>query len=229
MSHNLREIIKTISVDCVIFGYERSKLEVLLIRRAVDPARGMWALPGGFVKKGERTSEAAERVLHQTTGVKDAYLEEIGVFDEVDRYPLWRVFTVAHVALISPEHYGLTAGKDTSDVRWFPAHELPHLPFDHSAIVATALEKLRKRVRTQPIGFEIFPERFTLPQLQTLYEVVLGKELDKRNFRKKILSMHFVRKLREFDTNGGRRPAAYYAFDRKQYDRLKDRGFEFGL
>lgn len=229
MSHKLREVIRNISVDCVIFGYEQSTLEVLLVKRAVEPCAGMWALPGGFVKKGERIEDAAKRVLAQMTGVTDTYLEEIGVFDEVNRYPLWRVFTVGHVALISPEHYALHAGTDTRDVKWFPIDRIPPLPFDHSKIVAVALEKLRKRVRYQPIGFEILPEKFTLPQLQRLYEVVLGKKLDKRNFRKKILSMHFIQKLNEKDKNGIRRPAYLYTFDKKKYEKLKEKGFVFEL
>lgn len=227
MSHNLREIIRNISVDCVIFGYENSTLEILLVKRAVKPSKGTWALPGGFVKKGERTAGAAKRVLAQTTGVVNTYLEEIGVFDDLDRYPLWRVFTVAHVALISPEHYSLTAGTDTSEVKWFRLDQLPKLPFDHVAIVEIALHKLRKRLRIQPIGFEILPEKFTLPQLQRLYEVVLGKHLDKRNFRKKILTMGFLKKLNEKDGSAKRRPAFFYKFDRTKYNKLLEGGFTF--
>lgn len=229
MSHRLTEVIKNISVDCVIFGYEKSTLEVLLIKRAIAPSKGMWALPGGFVKKGERTEEAAQRVLAQTTGVTDTYLDEIGVFDELDRFPLWRVFTVAHVALISPEHYALTAGSDTIEVQWFHLDQLPKLPFDHQTIIGVALQKLRRRVRSQPIGFEILPEKFTLPQLQKLYEVILGEHLDKRNFRKKILAMHFIKKLKEKDTKGGRRPAFFYEFDKSKYSNLQERGFVFEL
>lgn len=229
MSHKLKEVIRNISVDCVIFGYEKSTLEVLLVKRAIRPYAGRWALPGGFIKKGERTEDAAKRVLEQMTGVADTYMEEIGIFDEIDRYPLWRVFTVGHVALISPEHYALHAGTDTREVKWFPLKEVPDLPFDHNKILAVALEKIRKRVRYQPIGFEILPEKFTLPQLQKLYEVVLDEKIDKRNFRKKILSMHLIRKLNEKDKNGVRRPANLYMFDEKKYEKLKQKGFVFEL
>ena len=225
----LKSIIKAISIDCVIFGYADSTLEILLRKRAVQPSKGMWALPGGFVNKGERVLEAAQRVLEQTTGVRNTYLEEVGVFDTLDRYPLWRVFTIGHVALISPDQYALEPGSDSTEVRWFPIHDVPKLPFDHLNIMQVALEKLRKRVRYQPIGFEILPKKFTLPQLQRLYEVILGKDLDKRNFRKKILGMHFVRRLPETDRNSGRRPAFLYEFDSEKYEKLLRQGFIFEL
>ncbi|MBI5471784.1 MAG: NUDIX domain-containing protein [Ignavibacteriae bacterium] len=224
-----KNIIKTISIDCVIFGYADSTLEVLLRRRATGPSKGMWSLPGGFVKKEERVLVAAQRVLQQTTGVRNTYLEEVGVFDAVDRYPAWRVFTIGHVALISPDRYALKAGSDSSEVRWFPLGNVPRLPFDHVEIMQVALEKLRKRVRYQPIGFEILPKKFTLPQLQRLYEVILGKDLDKRNFRKKILGMHFVKRLTETDRNSGRRPAFLYEFDATKYGKLQRKGFMFEL
>ncbi len=225
----LKNIIKTISIDCVIFGYEDSELEVLLRKRASQPGKGMWSLPGGFVNKGERVLEAAQRVLEQTTGVRSTYLEEVGVFDAVDRYPLWRVFTIGHVALICPEQYALKPGSDSTEVRWFPIRDVPKLPFDHLEIMQVALEKLRKRVRYQPIGFEILPKKFTLPQLQRLYEVILGKDLDKRNFRKKILGMHFVKRLPETDRNSGRRPAFLYEFDSEKYEKLQQQGLMFEL
>ena len=229
MSHKIKEVIKNISIDCVIFGYEKSTLEVLLVKRAIEPGKGMWALPGGFIKKEEQIDDAAKRVLEKTTGVVDTYLEEIGVFDDLYRFPEWRVFTIAHIALISPEHYQLTAGSDTSEVQWFQLSQLPKLPFDHESIINVALKKLQKRVRFQPIGFEIFPKKFTLPQLQRLYEVILDKKLDKRNFRKKILSNHFIKKLNQKETNGSRRPAFFYRFDDKKYNALKEKGFMFEL
>lgn len=229
MSHILKDVIKNISIDCVIFGFENSTLEVLLIKRAIKPAKGMWALPGGFIKKGELIKDAAQRILEETTGVKNIYLEEITIFDKVDRYPLRRVFTIGHFALIKPEHYSLTTGIDTSEVKWVKLSELPQLPFDHNEIVEIALEKLRTRIRYRPIGFELLPEKFTLPQLQALYEVILDKKLDKRNFRKKLLSMNLLKRLKEKNKNFSRRPAFLYKFDKKNYERLKEKGFIFEL
>lgn len=229
MSHILKEVIRNISIDCVIFGFEQSALEILLIKRAGNPNKGMWALPGGFIKKEELVEDAAKRILKVTTGLSDIYLEEIAVFDKVDRFPLWRVFTIGHFALISPEHYKLTTGIDTTEVKWFQASKLPELHFDHKHIIEVALSKLRSRVRYKPIGFELLPEKFTLPQLQTLYEVILGKKLDKRNFRKKIMKMDLLKRLKEKDQNNIRRAAYLYKFEKHNYNKLKDDGFIFEL
>jgi 8-oxo-dGTP diphosphatase len=229
MSHILKNVIKNLSIDCVIFGFEKSRLEVLLTKRAVNPAKGQWALPGGFITKQERLEHATERILYTTTGVRNIYLEEISVFDDVKRYPYWRVFTIGYFALISPEHYALTPGIDSMEVRWFGIHELPQLPFDHYDILHTALKKLRTRVRYRPIGFELLPKKFTLPQLQRLYEVILNRHLDKRNFRKKLAAMNLLKKLKEKDRNSKRRAAFLYQFDKKRYNTLKEKGFIFEL
>lgn len=229
MSHILKEIIKNISIDCVIFGFEKSVFEILLVKRARKPHKGSWALPGGFVKKGELIEDATKRILEVTTGVKNIYLEEVAVFDQVDRFPLWRVFTIGYFALISPEDYKLTTGIDTTEVKWFKVNELPELPFDHKHIIDVALKKLRTRVKYKPIGFELLHQKFTLPQLQTLYEVILGKKLDKRNFRKKIMKMNLLRKLNEKDSNNKRRAAYLYKFDKHNYNKLVEKGFIFEL
>jgi ADP-ribose pyrophosphatase YjhB (NUDIX family) len=227
MSHILKDIIKNVSIDCVIFGFENSSLEVLLVKRARKPFKDDWALPGGFIKKRELVDSAANRILKDTTGLKDVYLEEIGVFDKIDRYPLWRVFTIGHFALISPENYSLSAGIDTKEVKWFKLEELPQLPFDHKHIIDISLDKLRTRVRYRPIGFELLPEKFSLPQLQKLYEIILGKDLDKRNFRKKIMKMDFLKSLKEKEKNNTRRAAHLYKFDKNNYNKLKREGFIF--
>jgi 8-oxo-dGTP diphosphatase len=229
MSHILKEVIKNISIDCVVFGFEQSVLEILLIKRAANPHKGNWALPGGFIKKEELVEDAAKRILKVTTGVSDIYLEEVAVFDQTDRFPLWRVFTIGHFALISPEHYKLTTGIDSTDVKWFEVSKLPELHFDHKHIIEVALRKLRSSVRYKPIGFELLPEKFTLPQLQTLYEVILGKKLDKRNFRKKIMKMDLLKRLKEKDQNNIRRAAYLYRFDKHNYNKLKENGFIFEL
>jgi len=229
MSHNIKEIIKNLSVDCVIFGFERGCMEVLLIRRAINPQKGMWALPGGFIKKGEQVLDAAQCVLKVTTGVDDRYLEQVGIFDRIDRYPLWRVFTIAHFALISPKHYALVPGIDTSEVRWFKLSELPELVFDHQEIIDSALTKLRSRIRTRPIGFELLSKKFTLPQLQRLYEEILGHEIDKRNFRKKVLKLNLLKKLKEVHKTKKGRSAALFMFDKVNDNKLKEDGFIFEL
>jgi ADP-ribose pyrophosphatase YjhB (NUDIX family) len=229
MSHIIGEIIKDLSVDCVIFGFEKSFLEILLVKRAIEPEKGKWALPGGFIKKEELIKGAAKRVLCDTTGLDNIYLEEIAVFDQVDRFPLWRVLTIGYFALISPEHYKLSTGVDTIEVKWFKHCNLPDLPFDHKHIIDVALKKLRTSVKYKPIGFELLPKKFTLPQLQTLYEVVLGRELDKRNFRKKIMKMDLLKKLNEKDKNNIKRRAHLYHFDQHNYKRLKEDGFIFEL
>ncbi|MGA7721449.1 MAG: NUDIX domain-containing protein [Ignavibacteriaceae bacterium] len=229
MSHILKEVIKNISIDCVVFGFEQSVLEILLIKRAGNPHKGNWALPGGFIKKEEFIEDAAKRILKVTTGISNIYLEEVAVFDQIDRFPLWRVFTIGHFALISPEHYKLTTGIDSTDVKWFEVSKLPELHFDHKHIIEVALHKLRSSVRYKPIGFELLPEKFTLPQLQTLYEVILGKKLDKRNFRKKIMKMDLLKRLKEKDQNNIRRAAYLYKFDKHNYNKLKDNGFIFEL
>jgi 8-oxo-dGTP diphosphatase len=229
MSHILKDVIKNLSIDCVIFGFENQCLEVLLIKRAIYPYKGRWALPGGFIKKEEHIEEAAQRILEVTTGVKNIYLEEVGVFDKTNRYPHRRVFTIGHFALISPEHYLLKPGIDTSAAQWFKLNELPNLPFDHSEIIDTALGKLRTRVRYRPIGFELLPEKFTLPRLQKLYEVILGKKLDKRNFRKKLMKTNLLKKLKEKEKENKRRAAYLYMFDKHSYNKLKSDGFIFEL
>lgn len=229
MSHVLKDIIKNLSIDCVVFGFEKQCMEVLLIKRAINPNKGKWALPGGFLKKGEKIDDAGQRILEATTGIKNIYLEEVGIFDGIDRFPLWRVFTIAHFALVRPEDYALHHGIDTSAVRWFKLSELPDLPFDHNAIVKSALDKLRTRVRYRPIGFELLQEKFTLPRLQKLYETILGKKLDKRNFRKKLIKMDLLKKLKEKDEHNKRRAANLYKFDKRMYNKLKEKGFMFEL
>ncbi|MEW6195919.1 MAG: NUDIX domain-containing protein [Bacteroidota bacterium] len=228
MSHILKDVIRNLSVDCVIFGFENNSLEILLIKRARKPSVGKWALPGGFIKKEELVDDAANRILQETTGIRNIYMEEVAIFDKVDRYPKWRVFTLGYFALISPEKYFISTGVDTKEVKWFKIDELPKLPFDHEEILNTSLEKLRTRVRYRPIGFELLPKKFTLPQLQKLYEVVLGKKLDKRNFRKKISGMNLLINTNEIDIKN-KRKAALYMFDKKNYNRLKREGFIFEL
>lgn len=226
----LKNRIKNVSTDCVIFGFENSSIEVLVYKRAQNPSKGAWALPGGFLINGELIEEAARRILKDTTGVADIYLEEVGVFDQIDRFPSWRVFTIGYFALVNPKRYKLiSSGMFTLDAKWFKIDELPNLAWDHQHIVDRALNKLRARVLTKPVGFQLLPEKFTLPQLQTLYEVILGKCFDKRNFRKKIMHMNILTKLNEKDRGGKKRPADLYKFNKRNYQKLVEHGLIFGI
>ena len=230
MPNGLKDIIKNVSTDCVIFGFEKSSIEVLVYKRAQNPSKGEWALPGGFLKEGELIEEAARRILKDTTGVSDIYLEEVGVFDEIDRFPPWRVFTIGYFALVNPKRYKLMSSSIfTLEADWFKIDELPELAWDHQNIVDKALDKLRMRVLNKPIGFKLLPDKFTLPQLQTLYEVILDKTFDKRNFRKKIMHMNVLIKLNEKDRCSKKRPADLYKFNKHSYQKLVDQGMIFGI
>jgi len=230
MAYWLKDAIKNVSTDCVIFGFRKSSLQILLFKRARKPCKGMWALPGGFLKKGELIVDAAKRILKDTTGIGDIYLEEIGVFDQKDRFPSWRVFTIGYFALIRPENYHIiSSGTYSMEVKWFNICQLPELAWDHGHIVEVALSRLKARLMNKPIGFELLPRKFTLPQLQTLYEVILDKSLDKRNFRKKLLKMNLLKKLNERDENNVKRPANLYHFDKHIYEQLKENGFMFEM
>lgn len=226
MPHWLNGAIKNASSDCVIFGFEDFSLKILIYKRAKNPCKGAWALPGGFLKKGELFEEAARRILKATTGVSDIYLEEVAVFDQLNRFPPWRVFTVGYFALVKPGKYQIIdSGLDSIEVKWFNINELPKLAWDHKNIVDTALKKLRTMVLHKPIGLELMPNKFTLPQLQTLYEAILGKKLDRRNFRKKMTRTNILKKLDEKDPNNKRRAAYLYKFDKNVYNKLITKGF----
>ncbi|MBK8945983.1 MAG: NUDIX hydrolase [Ignavibacteriae bacterium] len=229
MTASSSEIIKNLSIDCVVFGFEKSKLEVLLIKRKLNPEKGNWALPGGFVLKTETLDQAAVRILEETSNVKNIYLEQVHTFSKIDRFPLRRVISVAYFALINPEKHFLKPGTDTSDVQWFNINENINLPFDHSEILTKSLNLLRQKVRNKPIGFELLPEKFSLTQLQNLYECILGESLDKRNFRKRIMSLKMLSQLNDFQKGVSHRAARLYKFNSKAYNELKNKGFNFQI
>lgn len=218
--------LSSITIDCPIFGFEDFNLKILLVRRDIEPSKGMWALPGGWVFKYENTDDAAKRILEEATGVPDIYMEQIGAFGDVDRYPEERIITIGYTALINPQAYILRHGPDVSDVKWFDVQEIPQLTFDHNLIVERALEHLKKRFREEPISFELLPTKFTLPQIFSLYESVLGVKLDRRNFRKKMLQMDILEKLEEKQKDVAHRAASLYRFNEKKY---RENGFRFIL
>ena len=215
------------TVDCVVFGINEGGLQVLLIQRAHDPFRGCHAFPGGFVNMDETTEDAARRELQEETGLKNVFLEQLYTFSAVDRDPRERVVSVAYYALVRTASHRPAAASDASDVQWFSVNKLPRLAFDHAHIMEVALERLRNKIRYQPIGFELLPPRFPLRELQHLYEVILGCELDKRNFRRKILSMDLLEELEETEHGVSHRAARLYRFDQRKYKRLIRNGFHF--
>jgi 8-oxo-dGTP diphosphatase len=218
-----------LTVDCVVFGFDETELKVLLVQRKLAPFKGKWALPGGFVNVDETIDEAARRELSEETGLTNVFLEQLYTFGAIKRDPRERVVSVAYYALVNLAEHPAAGASDASDAAWFPAAEPPALAFDHSDILRTALDRLRGKVRYEPIGFELLPEKFTLSQLQHLYETVLHTELDKRNFRKKILSTDLLIPLKEQMRVGAHRPAQLFRFDTRKYSALKKRGFNFEL
>ena len=218
-----------LTVDCVVFGLDDEQLKVLLIRRAAAPFAGRWALPGGFVGVGESLDAAARRELEEETGLQLAYVEQLYTFGAVDRDPRERVVTVAYFALVKAIDHEVQAATDAIDAAWVPVDQLPKLAFDHARIFAVARERLRSKVRYEPIGFELLPRKFTLTRLQRLYEVVLGRELDKRNFRKKVLALGILDELDEVEQNVAHRAARLYRFDERNYKELKKQGFQLEI
>ena len=218
-----------LAVDCVVFGLDDDDLKVLLIRRDLEPFQGRWALPGGFVRMDETVDEAAKRELSEETGVGRVFREQLYPFSAIARDPRERIVSVAYYALVNLSDHRVRAATDAREAAWFAASDLPPLAFDHDAIVDKALERLRGKVRYQPVGFELLPPKFTLSMLQRLYEKVLEKELDKRNFRKKVLAMGLLEELDEVEQDVAHRAARLYRFDKKRYRELEKQGFDFEL
>jgi 8-oxo-dGTP diphosphatase len=231
-----------LTVDCVVFGFTAAEqlteqLKVLLIQRGLPPFEGQWALPGGFVMMNESLDEAARRELVEETGVKDLFLEQLYTFGEVQRDPRDRVVSVAYYALISLQDHPTQAATDAKDVGWYPIMvaaddplvNLPDLAFDHRQILTQALQRLQNKIRYEPVGFELLPPKFTLTQLQQLYETILGQTLDKRNFRKKLLKMDLLIPLPEKQLGVPHRAPRLYQFDHERYRSLRQSGFVFDL
>ncbi|MDX1667622.1 MAG: NUDIX domain-containing protein [Saprospiraceae bacterium] len=219
------------TVDNVIFGFDEGDLKILLIRRGEDPFKGEWALPGYFVRQDEDLDSAAKRVLRELTGLKNVYLEQVKTFGSVDRHPAGRVITVAYFSLVKISDFTLEASSIADRVEWHSLKEAREmdLPFDHNKILDACFVGLQWLVRTRPLGFELLPPKFTLTELQHLYESVLETKLDKRNFRKKILSMDLLVDLNETQEGVAHRPARLYEFHRDKYEEFRDKGFNFEL
>jgi 8-oxo-dGTP diphosphatase len=216
-----------VTVDLVIFALREGELQVLLIQRGIAPFAGRWALPGGFVLPDESLEDAARRELQEETGVTDVYLEQLYTFGDPHRDPRGRVVTVAYYALLTGEPAPLAAGTDAGAARWMPARKHPPLAFDHERILAYALERLTNKLEYTTVGFQLLPKKFTLGQLQRVYEAVLGRPLDKRNFRRKMALLGVLKPLKEWTQDGPRRPAQLYRFSAKRFERLRDKGILF--
>jgi ADP-ribose pyrophosphatase YjhB (NUDIX family) len=217
-----------VAVDGIIFGFENSRLKLLVIKRKVAPRQGEWSLVGGFVQQLESTDAAAARILKQTTGLENIFMEQLGCYGEVERDSGARVISIAYYALIRiKEHDHILATEHGA--HWLELHQIPPLIFDHGRMIADALKKLKDNAHFHPIGFELLPEKFTLSQLRSLYEEIYQHELDRRNFRKKILSMGILEKLEEKDKTTSKKGAHLYRFDKQKYEQLTRRGFVFEL
>jgi 8-oxo-dGTP diphosphatase len=229
MPHTYQYPRAALTVDCVVFGLDDGELKILLIQRALEPFKGRWALPGGFVRVEETLDDAARRELAEETGLRDVFLEQLYTIGTVDRDPRERVVSVAYYALVKLSDHDAKAATDAAEAQWFPLSQLPKLAFDHAEIVDLARARLQGKVRYEPIGFELLPPKFTLSQLQHLYEAVIGAEVDKRNFRKKVLGFGLLTPLDETQMAGRHRPAQLFRFDADKYQKLKKRGFNFEL
>jgi len=217
-----------VAVDSIIFGFDQGELKLLIHKRQFEPARGEWSLFGGFVQQDESLDEAASRILHELTGLENIYMEELKTYGEVDRDPAGRVISVAYYALIPASEY-TEAGNSNTGATWVSITDLPTLIMDHKLMVEKGLRRLKRRASSQPIGFELLPGEFTMPQLQALYEAIYREELDKRNFRKKILAMDVLIKLDTKDKSSSRKGAFLYRFDKHKYQKLLEGGDNFTI
>jgi 8-oxo-dGTP diphosphatase len=215
-----------VTVDIVIFTLREGSLQVLLVKRGVPPFEGQYAIPGGFSRGDESLEEAALRELHEETGVRNVFLEQLYTFGDPKRDPRGRVITVAYYALIASDKLSLVAGADAAEAQWFPASGVPPLAFDHKSILDYALERLRNKLEYTTVGFQLLPEKFTLGELQAVYETILGRPLDKRNFRRKLALLGILKPLREWQRTG-RKPAQLFRFAAARFEKLKDKGILF--
>jgi len=210
-----------IAVDCIIFGFNGQDLNILCIKRDFEPGLGKWSLMGGFVGKNESVSDAASRVLEKLTGLKNIYMEQLSCFWDVQRDPGGRVVSVAYYALINSNHCpeDLLAAHQA---RWFNSRAIPGLVFDHKKIVRLAMKQLQEKAINHPLGFQLLPKKFTMNQLQTLYEVIFGMPFDPRNFSRKLFSLKILRRLDEKDKSSSRKGSFYFVFDEEEYKKLQD-------
>lgn len=215
----------SVTTDCVIFGFDGKGIQVLLIERGIEPYKGKWAFPGGFLNNDETAEEGALRELKEETGLTNAYIEQFNTYTDPNRDPRDRVITIAHYALVRIQE--VKGGDDAANARWFPIDEIPSLAFDHDKILRDAMKKLRERIHFEPIGFELLPEKFTMKDLQVLYEAILDIKFDRRNFSKKMMHYELLNQLDETIWPTLKREAQLYSFNKENYELFKKKGFQF--
>ncbi|PHR97951.1 MAG: NUDIX hydrolase [Leeuwenhoekiella sp.] len=219
----------TVSVDAVVFGYEAGKLSILLIQRKYEPFKDQWALPGGFVLENESLENAVARELAEETGVSINYLEQLYTFGEPGRDPRGHVLSVSYFGLIRPDAFSLTASTDASNVQWFAMESLPELAFDHKTIIELAFLRLQAKITYEPLGFELLDTKFPFSDLEQLYTTILGRTIDRRNFRKKFMALNILDELKEKVSRGSGRPASLFKFNEERYKALKAKGIVFEI
>lgn len=212
-----------VTTDCVIFGFNGERLQVLLVERGVEPYKGRWAFPGGFLRMDETAEEGALRELREETGLESAYIQQLHAFSDPGRDPRERVITIAYYALVRLQE--VQGGDDAASARWFSLDEVPSLAFDHDRILRMAVQRLRELIHFQPVGFELLPQKFTIKELQSLYEAILGISFDRRNFAKKMLHLEILTELDETVWPTPKREARVYEFNSEKYEELKRKGF----
>lgn len=212
-----------VTTDCVIFGFDGQQLKVLLIKRGIDPYKGHWAFPGGFLRMDETAEQGALRELKEETGLENAFVEQLGAFSEVKRDPRERVITIAFFALVNISD--VKGGDDAAEADWFRIDDMPTLAFDHDHILRVAQKLLREKIHFEPIGFELLPKVFTMPQLQTLYEAILDVKFDRRNFARKFLTLGLLDMADPNQERNGTRTPVLYRFNAEKYQEMKQRGF----
>lgn len=213
----------SVTTDCVIFGFDGEKLNVLLVKRGGEPFKDWWAFPGGFVRIDESAEEGALRELKEETQLSVGYVDQLHTYSSPDRDPRERVITIAYLALVKIAD--VKGGDDAAEAQWFPIDKIPHLAFDHDVILRDALTRLRERIHFHPIGYELLPEKFTLKQLQSLYEAILGVSFDRRNFAKKMMHLDILTQLEETVWPTPKKEAFLFTFNIEKYNELKRRGF----
>ena len=213
----------SVTTDCVIFGFDGTRLNVLLIERGIEPFKGRWAFPGGFLKMDEDAETGAKRELFEETGLKTAYIRQFHAFTAPDRDPRERVITIAYYALVRISD--VKAGDDAAKAQWFPIDTVPALAFDHDLILRMATNELRRQIHFEPIGFELLPEKFTMTQLQHLYEAILGVKFDRRNFYTKMQKLGLLTQMEETVPLVNKKEAFLYRFNAENYDEMKEKGF----
>ncbi|MDL5514317.1 NUDIX domain-containing protein [Arenibacter sp. M-2] len=228
LNHYNKEDKVLLAVDCIIFGFDKEKLKILLVQRDFEPEKGNWSLIGGFLKKEEDLDKAATRILNHLTGLNNIYMEQVYSFSKVDRDPAERTISVAYYALIDIASHDKELLKQ-NPIQWFNLKDAPKLIFDHGRMVERAMARLRRRALNKPIGFELLPKKFTMRQLQKLYEAILDTKLDKRNFINKFNSLDILVKLDEKDMKSSKKGAFLFQFDEEKYNRKVEDGFNFKL